>query len=69
MVLSYLFASSYLSSYLGADQSRGTFPVLGSANVDEILCGYVTKYDCASADVNPIGGFGEKDLKDYVLQF
>ena len=29
--------------------------VLGSANVDEGLRGYLTKYDCSSADVNPIG--------------
>ncbi len=29
--------------------------VLGSANVDETLRGYLTKYDCSSADVNPIG--------------
>jgi len=28
---------------------------LGSANVDEGLRGYLTKYDCSSADVNPIG--------------
>ena len=29
--------------------------VLGSANLDEILRGYFTKYDCSSADLNPIG--------------
>ena len=29
--------------------------VLGSANVDEGLRGYLTKYDCSSADINPIG--------------
>ena len=28
----------------------------GSANVDEALRGYYTKYDCSAADVNPIGG-------------
>ena len=26
--------------------------VLGSANVDEALRGYMTKYDCSSADLN-----------------
>lgn len=29
--------------------------MLGSANVDEGLRGYLTKYDCSSADINPIG--------------
>lgn len=29
----------------------------GSANVDEALRGYYTKYDCSAADINPIGGF------------
>ena len=33
----------------------GYLLVLGSANVDETLRGYLTKYDCSSADVNPIG--------------
>ena len=33
----------------------GFLLVLGSANVDEGLRGYLTKYDCSSADVNPIG--------------
>ena len=31
-------------------------PSSGSANVDEALRGYYTKYDCSAADVNPIGG-------------
>lgn len=33
----------------------GFLLVLGSANVDEGLRGYLTKYDCSSADINPIG--------------
>lgn len=33
----------------------GFLLVLGSANVDECLRGYLTKYDCSSADINPIG--------------
>ena len=36
--------------------------MLGSANVDETLRGYFTKYDCSSADLNPIGGISKKDL-------
>ena len=34
---------------------RGFLLVLGTANVDESLRGYLTKYDCSSADLNPIG--------------
>ena len=32
----------------------GGLLVLGSANVDEALRGYYTKYDCSAADINPI---------------
>lgn len=41
----------------------GFLLVLGSANVDEGLRGYMTKYDCSSADLNPIGGISKGDLK------
>ena len=40
--------------------------VLGSANVDEALRGYMTKYDCSSADINPIGGISKTDLKSFL---
>ena len=43
--------------------SAGFLLVLGSANVDESLRGYMTKYDCSSADINPIGGISKGDLK------
>ncbi|CAM9359648.1 unnamed protein product [Phaeothamnion confervicola] len=42
---------------------RGFLLVLGSANVDEALRGYMTKYDCSSADLNPIGAISKVDLK------
>jgi NAD+ synthase (glutamine-hydrolysing) len=42
----------------------GFLLVLGSANVDEALRGYMTKYDCSSADINPIGGISKGDLKN-----
>ena len=29
--------------------------IASSANVDESLRGYYTRYDCSSADINPIG--------------
>ncbi|CZS88926.1 probable QNS1 Glutamine-dependent NAD Synthetase [Rhynchosporium graminicola] len=45
----------------------GSLLVLGSANVDESLRGYLTKYDCSSADINPIGGISKTDLKRFIL--
>ncbi|XP_047374653.1 glutamine-dependent NAD(+) synthetase isoform X4 [Sciurus carolinensis] len=62
MVLAYLFAQLSLWSR-GA---RGGLLVLGSANVDESLVGYLTKYDCSSADINPIGGVSKADLRAFV---
>lgn len=63
MVLSYLFAQLML----WAKKRSGGLLVLGSANVDEALRGYLTKYDCSSADVNPIGGVSKTDLKTFLL--
>jgi len=31
------------------------------------LRGYLTKYDCSSADVNPIGGISKTDLRRFIL--
>ena len=65
MVLSYLFAQASLIYY----KRPGGLLVLGSSNVDESLVGYLTKYDCSSADINPIGSISKRDLRlflDYV---
>lgn len=62
MVLAYLFAQLSLWSR----NRPGGLLVLGSANVDEALRGYMTKYDCSSADVNPIGGISKTDLKQFL---
>jgi NH3-dependent NAD+ synthetase len=35
--------------------------------VDEALRGYMTKYDCSSADINPIGGICKMDLKRMMI--
>lgn len=40
--------------------------VLATGNVDEALVGYLTKYDCSSADINPIGSISKTDLKRFV---
>ena len=53
MVLSYMFAQ--LLPTVRGRTKPGSLLVLGSANVDESLRGYLTKYDCSSADINPIG--------------
>ncbi|PWY98312.1 putative QNS1-glutamine-dependent NAD synthetase [Testicularia cyperi] len=62
MLLAYLFAQ--LTPWVRG--SWGGLLVLGSANVDESLRGYLTKYDCSSADINPIGGISKTDLKAFI---
>ncbi|KAM7020205.1 glutamine-dependent NAD(+) synthetase [Passerculus sandwichensis] len=62
MVLAYLFAQLTL----WARGMPGGLLVLGTANVDESLRGYLTKYDCSSADINPIGGISKTDLKSFI---
>lgn len=43
---------------------EGFLLILGSSNLDEGLRGYMTKYDCSSADLNPLGCISKNDLKD-----
>ena len=40
--------------------------VLSAGNVDEALVGYLTKYDCSSGDLNPIGSISKPDLKKFL---
>lgn len=58
----------YLIAQLGlwTRGRQGNLLVLGSANVDECLRGYVTKYDCSAADINPIGGISKNDLRSFL---
>ncbi|KAJ1988943.1 glutamine-dependent NAD(+) synthetase [Coemansia spiralis] len=62
MLLSYLLAA--LLPW--ARQKPKSLLVLASANVDESLRGYFTKYDCSSADLNPIGSISKTDLRKYI---
>ncbi|KAF5302935.1 hypothetical protein FQA39_LY02115 [Lamprigera yunnana] len=62
MVFAYLFAQLML----WVRGRPGGLLVLGSANVDESLRGYLTKYDCSSADINPIGGISKMDLRSFL---
>lgn len=64
MVVSYLFASTMPTARKRA--GGGSLLVLASGNVDECLRGYLTKYDCSSADINPIGSISKKDLRSYI---
>ncbi|XP_054002017.1 glutamine-dependent NAD(+) synthetase isoform X1 [Hylaeus anthracinus] len=65
MVIAYLFAQLML----WVRGRPGGLLVLGSSNVDEALRGYFTKYDCSSADINPIGGIAKNDLKSFLAYF
>ncbi|XP_012279665.1 probable glutamine-dependent NAD(+) synthetase isoform X2 [Orussus abietinus] len=65
MVIAYLFAQLML----WVRGRPGGLLVLGSSNVDEALRGYFTKYDCSSADINPIGGIAKNDLKRFLKFF
>ena len=40
--------------------------VLASSNADEALRGFYTKYDAASADINPIGSLSKTHLRQYL---
>jgi len=62
MVLSYYLSQSFPIQY----KLPSFLLVLASANLDESLRGYVTKYDCSSADINPIGGFSKVDLRKFL---
>ncbi|KAJ3127900.1 glutamine-dependent NAD(+) synthetase [Nowakowskiella sp. JEL0407] len=62
MVLAYMFAQLLL----WVRGRPGSLLVLGSANVDETLRGYFTKYDCSAADINPIGGISKTDLRKFI---
>ena len=64
MVLAYLWAQ--LLPTFRSRKGGGSLLVLGSANVDEALRGYFTKYDCSSADINPIGAISKSDLKAFI---
>lgn len=63
-----MITSYMLAQLLPQNRGRpGYLLVLGSAILDEGLTGYMTKYDCSSADINPIGGIAKIDLKRFLL--
>lgn len=62
MVLAFMLAS--LLPWV--HNKKGFYLVLGSSNVDEALRGYLTKYDCSAADINPIGSISKQDLRTFL---
>jgi NAD+ synthase (glutamine-hydrolysing) len=63
MVLAFMLAQ--LTPWVRG-RGGGFLLVLGSGNVDEALRGYITKYDCSAADINPIGGISKADLRRFL---
>ncbi|KAM3187258.1 hypothetical protein ACTXT7_002696 [Hymenolepis weldensis] len=61
--------AGYLTAQLLPQQSFPPLLMLSSANLDEALCGYLTKYDCSSADLNPIGSISKEDLRRFLEYF
>ncbi|THC90686.1 hypothetical protein EYZ11_009861 [Aspergillus tanneri] len=64
MVIAYYYAQ--MLPTVRQRPGGGSLLVLGSSNVDECLRGYLTKYDCSSADINPIGSISKTDLKGFI---
>lgn len=62
MSITYMLAQLELSSR----NLPGFLLVVTSSNLDEALRGYLTKYDCSSGDINPIGSMSKSSLKDYL---
>ncbi|KAI5926263.1 glutamine-dependent NAD(+) synthetase with GAT domain-containing protein [Camillea tinctor] len=64
MVIAYYYAQ--MLPTVRQRPGGGSLLVLASSNVDECLRGYLTKYDCSSADINPIGSISKTDLKGFI---
>lgn len=67
MVMSYLL--SQISPLLNKSNTEkpGFLLVLASGNLDESMLGYLTKYDCSSGDINPIGSLSKIKIKEFLL--
>jgi NAD+ synthase (glutamine-hydrolysing) len=64
MVIAYLFAQ--MLPKVRKRPGGGSLLVLESANVDELLISYLTKYDRPSADINPISGISNTGLRKFI---
>ena len=61
MVYSYLMAD-ILSNGPDSGPDDGSQLILATGNLDEILMGYMTKYDCSSGDIGPIETLNKKEV-------
>jgi NAD+ synthase (glutamine-hydrolysing) len=64
MVTAYYFAQMLPSTRGRA--SAGPLLVLGSAGVEECLRGNLTKHDCSSADLSPMGSFSKMEIRTFL---
>jgi NAD+ synthase (glutamine-hydrolysing) len=62
MTLSYMLAGLVTWTR----KRKGFLLVLASGNLDEGMMGYLTKYDCSSADINPIGSISKRRLNAFL---
>jgi NAD+ synthase (glutamine-hydrolysing) len=59
----------YFAQMLPTTRGRpggGTLLVLGSINVEECVRGSLTKHDCSSADLSPIGSFSKLEIRSFI---
>ena len=56
--------AAYLAAQIGVDGKK--LLVLSTGNADEALRGYMTKYDCSSGDLSPIGGFTKAEIRRFL---
>lgn len=61
MIYSYLMAD-LLSNTSDSKPDDGSLLIMATGNLDEILMGYMTKYDCSSGDVAPIATLNKKEV-------
>ncbi|KAH7061757.1 NAD+ synthetase [Paraphoma chrysanthemicola] len=64
-----IFTAYYFAQMLPSTRGRpgaGTLLVLGSVGVEECLRGILTKHDCSSADLSPIGSFSKMDIRHFI---
>ena len=56
-------AEKFKSSHISCRE----YLILDICPLNFSLCGYLTKYDCSSADINPIGGISKTDLRSFIF--
>jgi len=59
-------SNAFTKDNKGHRQVMSFLLVLASSNADEALRGFYTKYDAASADINPIGSLSKTHLREYL---